>query len=69
MRASALQREIDQDRIASDGGLGWFKGHWTSRKSSGQAIIILIDRHSPDLSAAPDGDYPARASPKPEERL
>jgi hypothetical protein len=24
----------DQDRIASDGGLGWFNGHWTSWKSS-----------------------------------
>ena len=32
MRAAALQRKIDKDWIASDGGLSWFNRHWTSQK-------------------------------------
>ena len=32
MRASALQRKIDKDWIASDGGLSCFNRHWTSQK-------------------------------------
>jgi hypothetical protein len=32
MRASTLQRKIDKDGIASDRGLTYFTGHWTSQK-------------------------------------
>src|SRR6266480_5257594 len=64
MRAAALQREIDHNGIACEGGLSWFNGHWTSRKSSGQAIIPDIvshlDRHSP---GHPCSCYPALVNP------
>jgi hypothetical protein len=33
VRASALQSKINQDGIASDGGLSWLNGHWASQKS------------------------------------
>ena len=52
MRASALQRKIDKDWIASDGGLTWFNRHWTSQNlrrrrqpTNGQVPACLSRSH------------------------
>src|ERR1700733_12770805 len=56
MRAAALQRKIDKDWIASDGGLSCFNRHWTSQKTtSARPTYRQVSAMPVALSLAIDG--------------